>query len=410
MAQIAQLLRGVPHVVGYDTLNEPSAGYIGLRDLAAVPGPLRLGAAPTPFESMQLGEGASLELDTWGIRMLGIRRTGRQVVNPAGVRAWRDGAGCIWLAHGVWDRQGGVPRLLRPDYFHRVQGREVNFTQDYYKPFALRFAERIRRADPEAAIFLESEPGFLPPRWDKADPSGIVWAPHWYDGLTLVLKRLVPFLGLEFEGSRIVVGSERVRRSFAAQLAAQRHAAAVRLGGVPILMGEIGIPFDLDGKRAYRTGDFRNQSRALDRSMEALDANLLSATLWDYTPDNTNARGDLWNDEDFSVFSRDQQADPSDPDSGGRALDVLLRPYPLAVAGDPLAMDFDRQTGLFIFTFSHDVHVVEPTILYVPGLQYPHGCRATVSDGEAQVQLEEQRVIYRHTGDRKTHTIRLSRG
>ncbi len=78
---------------------------------------------------------------------------------------------------------------------------------------------------PDAAIFLESEPGFLPPRWDKGDPSGIVWAPHWYDGMTLVLKRLVPFLGLEFEGSKIVVGAGRVRRSFAAQLAAQRHAA-----------------------------------------------------------------------------------------------------------------------------------------------------------------------------------------
>jgi hypothetical protein len=175
-------------------------------------------------------------------------------------------------------------------------------------------------------------------------------------------------------------------------------------------MGEIGIPFDLDGKRAYRTGNFRNQSRALDRSMQTLEANLLSATLWDYTSDNTNERGDLWNDEDFSIFSRDQQTDASNPDSGGRALDALLRPYPQAVAGEPLAMTFDRQTGVFIFSFAHDSGVAEPTILYVPRLQYPNGCRVSVSDGEAQVQLDEQRVIYRHTGDRKTHTIRLSRG
>ncbi len=174
-------------------------------------------------------------------------------------------------------------------------------------------------------------------------------------------------------------------------------------------MGEIGIPFDLDEKRAYRTGDFRNQSRALDRSLQALEANLLSATLWDYTSDNTNARGDLWNDEDFSIFSRDQQTDPSDPDSGGRALDALLRPYPQAVAGEPLAMTFDRQTGVFMFSFAHDSEVAEPTILYVPRMQYPGGCRLAVSDGEAEYQPEEQRVVYRHSGDRKTHTIRLAR-
>jgi hypothetical protein len=409
IAQVAQQLRGVSHVVGYDTFNEPSAGYIGVHDLAALQGPLRLGATATPFESMQLGEGASLDLDTWGIRMLAIRRTGHQLVNSRGVRAWREGAACVWRDHGVWDWQGGVPRLLRPDHFHRVQGREVDFTQDYYKPFALRFAERIRRAAPEAVIFLESEEGSLPPRWDRDDPPGIVWAPHWYDGLTVARKRFVSFLGLDGD-TRIVVGDRRVRHSVAAQMAAQKHAALERLGGVPTLMGEIGIPFDLDEKRAYRTGDFRNQSRALDRSLQAVDANLLSATIWVYTSDNTNARGDQWNDEDFSVFSRDQQTNPSDPDSGGRALDALLRPYPQAVAGEPLAMTFDRQTGVFIFTFAHDVEVVEPTILYVPQFQYPDGCRVSVSDGEAEYQPDEQRVIYRHTGGRKTHTIRLSRG
>ncbi len=33
IAQVAHRLRGLAHVVGYDTFNEPSAGYIGVRDL-----------------------------------------------------------------------------------------------------------------------------------------------------------------------------------------------------------------------------------------------------------------------------------------------------------------------------------------------------------------------------------------
>jgi hypothetical protein len=410
VAQLALRLRGLPHVLGYDTLNEPSAGYIGVRDLAAVPGPLRLGTAPSPFESMQLGEGATLDLDTWGIRMLGLRRTGHQLANPRGVRAWREGSSCVWRENDVWSKGGeGGSQLLRPDHFRHFRGRAVDFTTDYYKPFAVRFANRIRRADPDALVFLETEPGHLPPHWSVDDPSGIVWAPHWYDGLTLVRKRYSPWLGLDFGDARLVFGRDRVRRSFAAQLGAHRRAAAERLGGVPMLIGEIGIPFDPDEKRAFRTGDFRNQARALDRSLQAAEAHQLSVTLWDYTSDNTNARGDQWNDEDFSVFSRDQQANPQDPDSGGRALDAVVRPYPEAVAGDPIEMRFDARTGEFHFTFKHDPDVAEPTVVFAPRWQYPQGCRVIVSDGEAEARPDEQRVVYRHGRDRPTHTLRLSR-
>ncbi len=128
--------------------------------------------------------------------------------------------------NGVWTKAAeGGPQLLRPDHFRRIRGREVDFTTDYYKPFAVRFANRIRRADPDALVFLESEPGQLPPRWSSDDPSGIVWAPHWYDGLTLVRKRYSPWLGLDFGDTRLVFGRDRVRRSFSNQLGAQRHGA-----------------------------------------------------------------------------------------------------------------------------------------------------------------------------------------
>lgn len=408
--QVARRLNGLSNVVGYDTLNEPSAGYIGIGDLTAAPSPLRLGLAPSPFESMQLGEGATLPLAEWALSLVGARRVGRQVANPGGLRAWREGAGCIWLDHGVWEKDTrGAARLLRPDYFSIVRGRQVDFAEGYYKPFALRFAERIRRAHPQAAIFLETQPGHAPPRWTPDDPQNIVWAPHWYDGLTLVLKQLIPFLGLDFVQARLILGKGRVRRSFAEQLAAQCQAAREKLGGAPVLIGEIGIPFDLDHKRAFRTGDFGQQARALDRSLEALEHNLLSATLWDYTADNSNARGDLWNDEDFSVFSRDQQAEPADPDSGGRALEALLRPYPVAVAGDPLRMAFDRKSGVFEFEFRHDPQVAEPTLVYVPEQQYPEGCRVAVSDGEARPGSDRQTLIYQHGRDRDIHSLRLTR-
>jgi hypothetical protein len=408
--QIAHRVNGLPHVIGYDTLNEPSPGYIGVRDLEAPAGSLHYGLAPSPLESMRLGEGETLTLDHWDVSLLGLRRAGKQIVNPEGLRAWRADVPCIWRDHGVWDSgetQGA--RLLRPDYFSQVDGRAVSFIRDYFKPFALRFAESIQRAHPGAAIFLEAPPGHGPPHWEVDDPARIVWAPHWYDGLTVFLKRLIPFLGIEFVEPHIIIGRGNVRRSFARQLAAHRRAADDHLRGAPVIIGEIGIPFDMDKKRAYRTGDFRKQERALDRSMGALEANLLSATLWNYTPDNSNARGDQWNDEDLSIFSRDQQSNADDLESGGRALAALLRPYPMAVAGDPLRMSYDRKKGIFEFEFRHDPDVVEPTIVYVPQRAFPRGCRVIVSDGEATLDTAAQRLAYRHTSNRPAHLLRLER-
>lgn len=408
--QVARRLRGLPHVLGYDTMNEPSPGYIGLGDLLAVPTPLRLGLAPSALESMRLGEGQTLELDKWKLSLFQFRRAGRMVANADGLRAWKEGIPCIWREHGVWEADGREgARLLRPDYFSNVGGRTVNFTEDYYKPFARRFAERLQRAHPGAAIFLETQPGHAPPQWEADDPENIVWAPHWYDGLTLFLKRLVPSVGLDFASKRFILGQGRIRRRFAEELAAHLSAAESNLGGAPVLIGEIGIPFDLDKKRAYRSGDFRHQELALDRSLRALESSLLSSTLWNYTSDNTNEHGDQWNDEDFSIFSRDQWTPGAGLDSGGRALEALLRPYPMATAGEPLRMSYDRLSGVFEYEFRHDPQVEEPTICYVPQRAFADGSGVTVSDGEASLDSDAQRLTYRHTLARETHVLRLER-
>ncbi len=179
------------------------------------------------------------------------------------------------------------------------------------------------------------------------------------------------------------------------------------MGGVPVLIGETGIAFDLNEKRAYRTGDFRNQVAAMDRTLCAMDDNLLSYTLWNYTADNTNARGDMWNDEDLSLFSRDQQTAPGDIHSGGRALQAVVRPYALAAAGEPLRMSFDIRRRIFEFTFHHDPQVTEPSLIFVPDYQYPNGYRVEVTDGSYEVRPNEQVLAYRHSPAREVHTIRV---
>jgi hypothetical protein len=409
--QIAMRLKGLPNVVGYDTMNEPSPGFIGWPDLSTqAPVLLRVGESPTPFQAMLLGAGFPQDVDIWELGLRGARQRGRRRVNSAGVPVWHKGHRCVWRENGVWDLGGdGKPRLLRPQHFARIGDRPVTFADDCLLPFLLRYAGEIRSADPDAILFVEGPPGHIPSWWDpKAVPSA-VHAAHWYDGLTLYTKRFIPYLGVDLRSGKLVFGRKRVQRSFAEQLARIKAETAERMGGIPTLIGEFGIPFDLQEKRAYETGDFSPQVQAMDRSFRALEANLLSGTLWNYTADNENLWGDQWNDEDLSIFSRDQQRDPDDPNSGGRALAAVVRPYARKVAGEPLNMAFDLERRIFEFAFRHDPAVQAPTEIFVPNLQYPDGCAVEVSDGEYAMDTVGQTLIYRHSMDQEVHRVRLER-
>jgi len=406
--QVALRLKGLPNVAGYDTMNEPSPGFIGWQDLTALDGMLHLGESPTPLQAMALGAGLPQEVGIWSAGLTGFRQRGRKMVNRGGVRAWQEGYECIWRENGVWDVDGdGQPRLLQPHHFASVGSRTVDFANDHLLPFLQRYAREIRTVDPEAILFVETPPRQRLVQWDLGKVPGAVHAAHWYDGFTVFTKRFVPFLGVDFDTSKLLLGKKRVFRSFVEQLARIKAESAEQMGGVPTLIGEFGIPFDLQGKRAYETGDFSQQIQALERSLQALEANLLSGTLWNYTADNDNRWGDQWNDEDFSIFSRDQQIQPDDLNCGGRALEAVVRPYAWKVAGRPLEMAFDRRRRIFDFAFQHDPTVTAPTEIYVPKFQYPDGYEVEISDGEYQVDRRTQTLIYRHSTAQAIHRIQV---
>ncbi|MFH2102416.1 MAG: cellulase family glycosylhydrolase [Chloroflexota bacterium] len=407
--QVALRLQGLDNVVGYDTMNEPLSGYIGHADLNTAK--TSMGLSPSPFQGMLLGAGIPQEVPFWALRTASVKKTHHQRLNPTGQYAWLDGHGCVWRQHGVWDSgPAGAAQLLRPDHFSRVRGRRVDFAQDYYLPFAKRFAAAIRSVDPHAMIFVEIQTAKPPPRWDGGDAGRVVYAPHWYDGLVLVKKNYHPFIAIDFHNYNPVFGARAIRKSFADQLARFKQHASDYLGGAPTLLGEFGIPFDMRAKKAFRNGDFGLQTKALDRTFQAIEANLLDCTLWNYTADNTNARGDLWNDEDLSLFSRDQQDNPADIHSGGRALRAAVRPYPVATAGEPLRLKFDLRRRRFEFTFRHDPDVTGPTEIYLPDIQYPQGCHVQVSDGTFELHSEQRMLIYHHGLERREHTVRIRPG
>jgi len=406
--QVANRLTDFPHVIGYDTMNEPIPGYLGWQDLRQAGGYINLGASPTPYQSMLLGAGLPQEVDVYKAWVAGGRKSGTQIVNAEGISVWLPGFDPIWRKQGVWDLDHeGQPVLLRPDYFTKVNGQDIHFTQDYLRPFINRFAEGIRSVDPDSLIFIESEFGQESPLWGPEDANNIVWAPHWYDGFTVLLKRFNPWIAANAIQRSVVLGRKNIQRSFADQVEWIKSWAQNKLGGVPTVIGEFGIPLDLDKKIAFQTGDYRSQIRAMDRSFRAIEHNLVSCTLWNYTADNTNERGDLWNDEDFSIFSRDQQYDPDDIHSGGRALEAVVRPYVRRVAGEPLQMSFDLQSRRFEFEFQHDPDVTAPTEIFVPNFQYPDGYEVQISDGHFEKDQATQVMIYTHHPSPEFHQVRI---
>jgi hypothetical protein len=406
MVKAAEALSGLDNVVGYDTMNEPLSGYIGLQDLNQAGGMVHLGPTPTALQGMLLGAGMPQSVPVIGLSPFGERVLRNETLNPEARKAWLPGRDCIWRENGIWDQgPNGEGVLLRPEHFARVEGKPVDFDHDFYRPFANRFARAIRAVDPDAVIFLESEPRHGSLSWGSDDAPNVVYAPHWYDGFTLYLKTFKRFLAVDHDSGKILVGPRRIKRSFHEQLERRVLTAGNTMEGIPILLGEFGIPFDLDHGRGFRTGDFSAQAQALDRSFQAIESNLLSCTLWNYTSDNDNEHGDQWNGEDLSIFSRDQQRDPSDLNSGGRALTAVVRPYPLCTAGQPLTVSFDMNQRVFRYSYKNTGAIAAPTEIYIPTLHYTKGCRIHVSDGSYDFDPVGCRLQYWHDPGFDVHTI-----
>lgn len=409
--QVALKFRDLPNVIGYDTLNEPANGFIGEKDMRSIARGMSAlkGDMPTILQGMLLGSGYPQNVDVYDIGPFGFRKTGSRLVNAERISVWQDGYEDVWKQHGVWGvDSAGQPVLHRPDHFALVNERMVNFHEDYFKPFANRFAREIRKIVPNAILFVEGVPSQGELTWNENDEANIVHAAHWYDGLTLFKKTFTSWMGADARTMKIVWGAQNVRKSFTEQIARIVRQSDEEMNHTPTLIGEVGIPFDMQNKKAYRTGDFSMQVRALDTTMTALEKNFVSFTLWNYTADNSNARGDLWNDEDLSLFSRDQMCGNGSVHDGGRALTAAVRPYPCKVAGEPLAMSFDIKKALFEFRFRHADDVTALTEIFIPTLQYPHGCTIHVSDGTFELNKATQTLTYQHSREQKTHTVRVS--
>ncbi|MGK6320404.1 cellulase family glycosylhydrolase [Sphingomonas sp. DT-204] len=374
---VAERVADIPEVIGFDTLNEPSTGFIGepldrrheVRD-AAHPEPVRAGWAMSALDMLRLASGEAIDLPVYAFtaERLNIERIGSKVANPDRIPIWRPDVRCPFAAAGLYEGD----RALEPDHFRKVDGRTIDADRDHMLPFFHAVAETMRGVRPDWLLFAELNPykTGMGHKFPAGMPPRTVNASHWYDLYALVTKTYP---------DEVAAGAPEW---YAQQLAVVK-AAADTLGpeGAPTLIGEFGLPFDLDEGAAYAAwaagdrgpGPWARHVRALTNMYDTLDRLLLSATQWNYTASNRNdaAVGDAWNQEDLSIYSADQATGDNDPDSGGRAVAGFARPYARAVQGRLIEQHFDAAACRFRIVFDADPAIDAPTEIVVPPARFP---------------------------------------
>ncbi|TFG30376.1 MAG: glycosyl hydrolase family 5 [Promethearchaeota archaeon] len=420
--QIAHRVKDFSSIIGFDSLNEPKKGWIedkidgsGKEGFSEV-----LGHAFTPLDAMLTAAGYPRIIPYREIKFTSIKETRKDVLNKNRIPCWLEGAQDIWRREGIWDLdKNETPIILNNDHFTIFKGKKVDFYKDYLSPFILTFSQEIRTIIPHSIIFFEGpEVSMMMGKRTNFDLSRkegpFVNAAHWYDVASVTTKKAWIRMSYDIMMDKLVFGKKKVQKMYDQQLAKIKKVSKYIAGGVPTLLGEFGLHFDLKKKKAYRTyakkgqKAFKKNIEALNMYYNAMDINLLHGTQWNYTADNCNDWGDLWNLEDLSIFSRDQQVDPTDINSGGRAIKGFCRPHFLYCSGTPLKMEFNLKKGNFYFKFNGDTTIKMPTVIFIPKIQYPLGYEIQVSDGEVEEKKDEQ-LVYLNIKKDGVHTIEINR-
>lgn len=441
-------------LIGFESINEPGHGLIGHTRLDELPKgrKILLDTCPTVYQTFLLGMGLPVEVDTYKIELTGPVKTGTRLVDPKGVKAWlsaeefakydahygwkRSGwnpGQCIYADLKIWEVDGELDnsaplekrveyaqkqcRLLEPDYFNDpskisayLEGKEApkvvdaeffraNFFIDYY----IAYKKLVRAINEKFFMLIQPPFGHAPPNL-AGDKRGViddrtVFAPHFYDTMTLLLKTWNDKFNFDMKGilkgeyahpaMGVVVGEKAIRNCIKKQYNSILTDGRERLGHIPCLMTETGIPFDMDRKKAYQSGEYTSQTAALDALANGLEDLGMSHTYWSYCAIHSNEYGDYWNNEDLAFWSPEHHEKVSTADDphdermktcyasadGVRAPSAIIRPFLVSSKGVKTAVECD----IHIPKYSLSLNLKDqtglkdvPTIIYVPRWHFPN--------------------------------------
>ena len=301
-------------VVGWESMNEPNRGLIGWQDLRVIPPEQKMqkGPSPTSWQAILTANGRACEEVTYEFGSLGPYKSGSTLIDPQGETVWlskdhddtkygwkRDPGWrlgeCIWAQHGVWDPSSD--ELLKADYFAKdpKSGETIDyeyFTNHWWMEYYRKHRNTIRAIHTDAIMFCQPPVLEIPPsiKGTSDDDPNLVFAPHFYDGITLIMKKWNRYWNVDVFGLlrgkyltpafAVKVGETAIRNCFRDQLSAIRKEGVEYMGNHPCIFTEIGIPYDMDNQYAYKTGDYSSQSSAIDANHFALEGSGVNGYTW----------------------------------------------------------------------------------------------------------------------------------
>ncbi|EKD18776.1 putative glycosyl hydrolase [Drepanopeziza brunnea f. sp. 'multigermtubi' MB_m1] len=400
-------------VIGWESLNEPNRGFVGWPDLSSIPSEQKLqkGTSPTAWQAILTGSGRACEIDTWDFGGMGPYKSGRVLVDPQGESTWlpanydesrygykRDPGWklgeCIWAQHGVWDP--ATDTLLKRGYFKKNPwtGEVIDyehFTNTYFMDYYRKHRDAIRNHHKDCILFCQPPVLEVPPsiKGTEDDDPKMVYAPHYYDGVTLMTKKWNRYWNVDVLGVlrgrylapafAVKIGETAIRNCFRDQLSAIRKEGLDYMGNHPCVLTEFGIPYDMDDKHAYKTGDYSSQSGAMDANHFALEVN----------PGNIKAK---LSTPSISPNPTDMPAELTNA-PGYRAAEAYVRPSPIHTVGKILEYGFDLRNC--IFSLSFDAHrpstEEKPTEIFLPEFHFPKDmCEVVVSAGKWEISVDDE--------------------
>ena len=126
---------------------------------------------------------------------------------------------------------------------------------------------------------------------------------------------------------------------------------------VPLVVGEFGGSDNTEGFREY-----------LDDTLTMFDVMGGSWAYWSNDPGG------------WGLLDSDRSETPK--------VDYLVRPYPRAIAGQPVFFSFDMETKVFELEFANKKGVTGPTEIHLPDRHYLNGWRIENSDAEGRWRYE----------------------
>ncbi len=411
--QVAEQVKDLPNIAGYDLMNEPNTNAIPLSAVAALllTGTLD-GVRKTLSDLLGKENGELVSRLLTGLSIL--PPLPEKPAPPEPPCEQREDAVAKKLCQDAYEKalaawEAERQKVLRDFGLDRLDplailGFNYGFDRAYLKPFYERVGRAILDVDRDAVIFIESSmnismllSGFAGGMWDlsmdKLDLPRVVYAPHYY-------ADIYPFLGINQPDREFQV--EEVRyRDYVPGLQQAAALASYSLGNIPVAFGEFGTYFKFGGIEKSHAQGYVVSAHILDNYYEALEKMFVSRFVWCYTPDNDKRYGDWWNKEDFSIQGWDRQF---------RAREAWARPFPKALAGRPISLHyysplhyFDLNTKVVPpfreFEVRYDSRETDaPTEIIIPDGVYPEGFYVWLSDGYAYFD-SEARTLY-HFPDR----------